>query len=190
MGLHSSNSHSSKGCRKAFKAQCIHTCLNLIQSQMHLIDEHANASLEAAMLPTRKALTHFTLNGAASSALKKHAKRLLTDIDGAVGESISSRVAPVCADVVQKNPKKLLNPKFEVDFDKRRDYDPDRERAEYKQYKRMAAKEKRGKHLWLAPWFESVHRAFKPPACSFIFMSCPGNVSAQTLPVQLPILCV
>lgn len=144
MDLQSSTATSSKQSRKALKAQCMHTCLDLIQSQMQLIEKHAAASLEACMYPTCSALAEFNRNAAASSALKKRAKGLLKEIEGAVKRSIGDRVAPVCAEVMKKNPNKLLNPKFEIDFDKCRDYDPDRERAEYKQYKRLAAKEKRG----------------------------------------------
>lgn len=144
MDLRSNTAAMSSQSRKAFKAQCMLTCLELIQCQMQLIEKHAAGSLEACMCSTRTALAEFLNNGAASSALKKRAKGLLRDIEGAVKRSIGVRAAPVCADVVRKVPKKLLNPKFEVDFDRRKDYDPDRERAEYKQYKRMAAKEKRG----------------------------------------------
>jgi Nop14-like family len=157
MDLQSGTAVSSKQSRKALKAQCIHTCLDLINLQMRLIEKHACASLEACMCPTRNALAEFIQNAAASSLLKRRAKRLLRDTEGAVQRSIQARVAPVCADVVKKNPKKLLNPKFEIEFDKRKDYDPDRERAEYKQYKRMAAKEKRG--------------ALSPPSAS-MFLQC------------------
>ena len=150
MDLQLSTAASSKHSRKELKAQCIHTCLDLVQCQVQLIEQHAPAALEGCMHSTRNALVEFNHNAAASSALKKRAKKLLKDIEAAVQRSIAVRAAPVCADVVKKNPRKLLNPKFEVDFDKRRDYDPDRERAEYKQYKRMAAKEKRGMLLFFS----------------------------------------
>jgi hypothetical protein len=146
-----SSSTSSKQSRKALKAQCIHTCLDLIKLQVQLIEKQAVGSLEACMCRTRNALEEFIQHAAASRVLKKRAKGLLREIEGAVKRSVGVRVAPVCAEVVKKNPRKLLNPKFEIEFDKRRDYDPDRERAEYKQYKRMAASEKRGALLCVPP---------------------------------------
>jgi Nop14-like family len=130
--------------RAALQAACVRTCLALVQQQAELLERVAPGALEACMRPSCRALEAFAAQAAATRVLRKCAQQTLHTVHAAVRRTVASRAPPLCAELARKTAAKLLNPKFEVDYDKRRDYDPDRERAEYKQYKRLAAKEARG----------------------------------------------
>jgi hypothetical protein len=65
-------------------------------------------------------------------------------MDAEVARCAGCRRPLTCAKMKRTTARKLLNPKFEMGFDRQKNYDPDRERAEFKQYKRMARKEQRG----------------------------------------------
>lgn len=76
--------------------------------------------------------------------LQKEATSLLNDMrarSSVVTVDRQPLVNPAMKGIRQQ---KLFNPRFEVDFDKGRDYDPDRERAEQRKDKRTFTKEQRG----------------------------------------------
>jgi nucleolar protein 14 len=128
----------------AFRAAALQTVLCLVAGQAAALQACAPESLPAAMLPLERGLARVTQHGAVAGSLRAGAKKLLEDMRAAAAASVAARRPLASAWLMQKMPQKLLNPKFEMEFDKHKDYDPDREGSEFKQYKRMAAKEQRG----------------------------------------------
>lgn len=143
---------SSEAAAPALRAGCLVSVLGLVRAQLALVQAHAPPALEACMAPMKRALADVAAHGNVSRALRRAAGELAGEVDAAVADTVAARRPLVCPALVKKAPQRLLNPKFEVDFDKRRDYDPDRERSEYREYKRLAAKEKRGALLPPPPW--------------------------------------
>jgi len=72
------------------------------------------------------------------------AQALRADLAAASEAAVTRRRPAVCAAMSAAKPQKLFNPRYEVDFDKGRDYDPDRERAEERRERRAVHKEMRG----------------------------------------------
>lgn len=128
----------------AFRAAALQTVLCLVAGQAAALQVCAPESLPAALLPLERGLTSVARHGAVAGSLRAGAKTLLEDMRAAAAASVTARRPLARASLMQKVPQKLLNPKFEMELDKHKDYDPDRERSEFNQYKRMAAKEQRG----------------------------------------------
>lgn len=129
----------------AFREAAFITTIRLVEGQLAAVQACAPASVPPAVLPLQRALHPGTIDLSASSA--DSAAVAARALDAASAASVQERKPLVCAALMKKAPRKLLNPKFELGFAKQKDFDPDRERADFKQYKRMAAKEQRGATL-------------------------------------------
>jgi Nop14-like family len=127
-----------------FRASALRTVLAVTRSQMGALSSSAPSALPAAMRPLQAAVAAAEQHGGLKGTLQAAAQQLLADIDKEVARCTAARKPLVCPALMKRTPLKLLNPRFEADFSKWKDYDPDRERAEYQEYKRMAAKEQRG----------------------------------------------
>lgn len=127
----------------ALRAACFASVLALVRAQLAVLKEHAAPALEACMAAVLRALAAVAEHGDVTPTLRRAAGELRAEVAAAVAQAVAERRPLVCAALVKKAPQRLLNPKFEADFDMRRDYDHDRERADYNEYKRLAAKEKR-----------------------------------------------
>jgi Nop14-like family len=165
----------------AFRTSALQTVLQLCRGQLEALQASAQESLPAAMAPLCRALQLLTEHGAVAPTLRRRCKELLADVDQAAAEAVASRRPLVNSALMRKAPRKLYNPKFEMGYDKRRDYDPDRERSEFKQYKRMASKEQRGALL--------CHRCqrLKQRACAAAHLAA-GSVHVLTIAL-LPASC-
>lgn len=152
---------SREATSPALRAACLASVLEIVRQQLVTIKAHAAPALEACMGPVQRALAAVAAHGDASRALRQAAREVAEEAAAAVAATIAARRPMTCAALTKKAPQRLLNPKFEVDFDKRRDYDPDRERADYREYKRLAAKENR-----CAP---PPTRGFHAPAATLVF---------------------
>lgn len=128
---------------RELRAACFASVLAMVRAQLELLQAHAAPALEACMAPVQRSLAAVEAHGAVSRALRSAAGALREEVGEAVAQAVAVRRPLVCPALVKKAAPRLLNPRFEVDFDKRRDYDPDRERSEYNEYKRLASKEKR-----------------------------------------------
>jgi hypothetical protein len=127
-----------------FREEAFNTVLALATGQLSAAETCAPAGLPAAILPLQRALRRVCKHGHVARGSKAAAVQLLQTMDAAVAVCVDRRRPLVCAAMAKATAIKLLNPKFEMGFDQQKNYDPDRERAEFKQYKRMARKEQRG----------------------------------------------
>lgn len=141
VGEASSSSHFRSD---EFREAAFVTTLRLVEGQLAALQACAPASVPAAVLPLQRVLQLVCAHGRVSAASATTAAAALRALDTASAASVEQRKPLVCAALLKKVPRKLLNPKFELGFAKHKDFDPDRERADFKQYKRMAAKEQRG----------------------------------------------
>jgi hypothetical protein len=126
------------------KASCMLTVCALVREQLRILQDSADAAVTAALEPLRRALVAVSEHGRVSRDLRGECGALAGEVELEGKRSVANRRPLVQSALVAKVQKRLLNPKFEMDFDKRRDYDPDRERAEFKKFKRLAVKEQRG----------------------------------------------
>lgn len=76
-----------------------------------------------------------------------HRSELLLLVSSLSSGVLSTRKPLVQSSRLRAPPAREFNPRFEEDFAKGHDYDPDRERAEGRKLKKLHAKEKRGE-LW------------------------------------------
>ena len=132
-----------------FSNAAVATVLQLARNQLTALQTAAPASLPAALMPLQRALRLLSHHGTISTTVQQGCAELLEAMDSAANSAIATRRSLVNATLVHRPSQRLFNPSFEMDFEKHRDFDPDRERAKYKRYKRMAAKEQRGAVLGL-----------------------------------------
>ena len=100
--------------------------------------------MPAAAAPLLRTLHAVGEHGSGDPALRTRAAAIATTAQQQICSIEAARRPLVVPSLMRAAQRKTLNPKFEMDFDAKRDYDPDRERAEYKQYQRLANKERRG----------------------------------------------
>ncbi|CAI5979229.1 unnamed protein product, partial [Closterium sp. NIES-65] len=94
----------------------------------------------APFLPTLAALAE---SGQLPEEIEQERAAWVKDIEGAVAEVEGSR-QPLRLRVKRAVPEKQFNPKFESDFARGKDYDPNRERAEQRRLQRAIKREARG----------------------------------------------
>ncbi|CAI5949396.1 unnamed protein product [Closterium sp. NIES-65] len=94
----------------------------------------------APFLPTLAALAE---SGQLPEEIEQERAAWVKDIEGAVAEVEGSR-QPLRLRVKRAVPAKQFNPKFESDFARGKDYDPNRERAEQRRLQRAIKREARG----------------------------------------------
>ena len=128
----------------SFLHAALQTTLRLAETQLAALHSNAPAAMPAATSPLLSALQALHKHGSADAALRKRAGLFATHAQHQIDGIITARRPLVIPTLVRAAQRKTFNPKFEMDFDAKKDYDPDRERAEYKQYQRLTNKERRG----------------------------------------------
>ena len=120
--------------------------LGLVRAISETCDFDAYPEIFAPILPSLKIISSHTQDS--KRYIHRHvleeATALIEEIETKSARLSKSRRPMSCHSISKAPQKKQFNPRFEDDFVKGKDYDPDRERAERKRLVRQLRKEERG----------------------------------------------